>query len=112
MTESADTVDPVEAERLAYADVVVLLDVRENDEWQAGHALRARHMPLDQLDPRQYRIYPRVITVCRSGRRSPIAAGQLREAGVAARNMAGGMEAWANAGRPVIRDDDTPRTVN
>ena len=41
MAESTDPVDPVEAEQLVDADAAVLLDVRDNDEWEAGHAPRA-----------------------------------------------------------------------
>lgn len=61
----------------------VLLDVREPDEWQAGHAPQARHIPLGQLQSRLSEL-PRdhqIIAVCRSGRRSALAAQQLGAAG-------------------------------
>jgi rhodanese-related sulfurtransferase len=52
-----------------------------------------------------------VIVVCRTGRRSAIAAGKLRDAGLDARNLTGGMTAWAQAGLPVRTDDGREGTV-
>jgi rhodanese-related sulfurtransferase len=82
----------------------VLLDVREPQEWQAGHAPQANHIPLGRLESRLAEL-PRdrqVITVCRSGRRSALAAQQLVAHGYQAVNLTGGMTAWAAAGLPVI----------
>ncbi len=61
----------------------ILLDVREPREWQAGHAPRARHIPLSQV-PRRAGELPKgraVVTVCRSGARSARAAATARPAG-------------------------------
>ena len=82
----------------------VLLDVREPQEWQAGHAPRARHIPLSQL-PRRAGELPRgraVVTVCRSGARSGRAATMLAREGREVSNLSGGMHAWARAGLPVV----------
>ena len=82
----------------------VLLDVREPQEWQAGHAPQADHIPLGQLESRLGEL-PRdrqIVTVCRSGRRSALAAQQLAAHGNQAVNLTGGMAAWAAAGLPVI----------
>ncbi len=82
----------------------VLLDVREPREWQAGHAPQAEHIPLGQLEDRLVEV-PRdrqIITVCRSGRRSALAAQQLTSRGYQAVNLTGGMSAWADAGLPVV----------
>ena len=51
---------------------LALLDVREQDEWDAGHAPGAHHIPLGQLGTRQAEIPTdrEVVAVCRSGRRS------------------------------------------
>lgn len=90
----------------------VLLDVREDDEWAAGHAPEAVHVPLGQLQEELSRFDGRsVLTVCRSGGRSAQAAKILNGAGVDVRNVAGGMSAWAAAGLPVVRDDGSTGTV-
>jgi rhodanese-related sulfurtransferase len=83
-----------------------LLDVREDDEWAAGHAPGARHIPLGQLGARTTEV-PQdevVYVICRSGRRSDLAAQALTRAGWEAVNVAGGMQDWAAAGRPMTTD--------
>lgn len=103
-------IHPTEAARLATAGAL-LLDVREPDEWSAGHAADARHMPLGDLSPDDLPLDRVVVAMCRSGGRSGKAATALSAAGVDVRNMAGGMNAWAEAGLPVTRDDGQPGTV-
>lgn len=93
----------------------LLLDVREPDEWEAGHAPGAVHLPLGELPAaleagRVDGSRP-VVAVCRSGRRSAEATRLLQQAGVPARNLTGGMQAWAAAGRPVVRADGAPGEV-
>ncbi|MFE9643181.1 rhodanese-like domain-containing protein [Streptomyces sp. NPDC006365] len=83
----------------------VLLDVREDFEWRAGHAPGALHLPLSRLEagaavPRAARGRP-VVAICRSGRRSQRAAEILTGRGVEATDVTGGMAAWAGAGLPV-----------
>ncbi len=60
-------------------DGSVLLDVRDPHEWQAGHAPRARHIPLGQLSRRAAELPAScaVVTLCRSGARSARAAAML-----------------------------------
>jgi rhodanese-related sulfurtransferase len=91
----------------------VLLDVREADEWQAGHAPGATWIPLGELERARFEIAfnKRVVCVCRSGGRSAQAAEALISWGFEAANMTGGMRAWAAAGLPVVRDDDAPGDV-
>jgi rhodanese-related sulfurtransferase len=87
-------------------DDVWLLDVREDDEWKAGHAPGARHIPLGQLGARASEV-PQdelVYVICRSGMRSAHAAQALAGAGWRAVNVAGGMQDWAAAGRPMVAD--------
>ena len=81
----------------------VLLDVREPHEWQAGHAPRARHIPLGQLARRAAELPERraIVTVCRSGARSARAAAMLARDGREVSSLAGGMRAWARAGLSV-----------
>lgn len=83
-----------------------LLDVREHDEWTAGHAPGAWHIPLGDLASRAAEV-PQdqvVYVVCRSGGRSGRAAQALAGAGWQAVNVAGGMHDWAAAGRPMVAD--------
>lgn len=104
-------VDADEAARLVEAGEVLLLDVREDDEWAAGHAPMATHTVLGSLAPA---VVPRdrpIIAVCRSGRRSGQAAQSLAAAGHEVRNLTGGMQAWAVAGLPVLDRDGGPGTV-
>jgi len=91
----------------------VLLDVREPDEWHAGHAPDAVHVPLaalaasvDQLDKDKP-----IVAVCRVGGRSERAASALLQRGYDAVNLAGGMQAWQAAGMPVVTDTGDPGTV-
>jgi rhodanese-related sulfurtransferase len=82
----------------------LLIDVREPDEWRAGHAPGAQHIPLGSLARRLPEL-PRdrdVLLVCRSGNRSGSARGLLARNGFPrAFNVAGGMLAWARAGLPI-----------
>jgi len=83
-----------------------LLDVREDDEWAAGHVPGATHIPLGQLGGRAAEV-PRSVTIyviCRSGHRSARAAFALASSGWDAVNVAGGMQDWAAAGRPMTAD--------
>ena len=69
-------IGPTEARRRV-DDGAVLLDVREPSEWRAGHAPKARHIPLNDLDRRRKELPAgrEIITVRRSGHRSARAAG-------------------------------------
>jgi rhodanese-related sulfurtransferase len=90
-----------------------LLDVREPEEWTAGHAPGALHIPMGQLSARSTEI-PRdetVYVICRSGVRSARAAQALAGAGWQAINVAGGMQDWAAAGRPMISESGSDPVV-
>lgn len=92
---------------------VVVLDVREDDEWRAGHIEGATHVPLADLPARVDEITAdkRVLVVCRSGGRSAQATGFLRSQGRNAVNVDGGMRAWQAAGRPMTSETDAAATV-
>lgn len=84
-----------------------LLDVREDDEWAAGHAPDAVHVRLGELGARA-RELPRdreVYIICRTGARSAYAAQILAVGGLTAINVADGMAGWAVLGRPMISED-------
>lgn len=91
----------------------LLLDVREPEEWQAGHAAGAVWIPMGELLGRLPEVPRdrRVVAVCRVGGRSERVAGALLQRGYDVVNLAGGMQAWASAGLDVVSDDGTPGTV-
>jgi rhodanese-related sulfurtransferase len=105
-------VGPEEAEQRVGAGAL-LLDVREDYEWDAGHVAAAVHIPLGQLAERAGELGGKhqVVVVCRSGVRSAHAAGFLTASGVNAVNLAGGMRAWAAAGLPFEAADGSPGVV-
>jgi rhodanese-related sulfurtransferase len=105
-------VGPDEARRLVDAGAL-LLDVREGEEWSAGRAPGASHVPLAELPDRldDLDASRSVVCVCRSGSRSRRAALFLIEHGVDAANLEGGMIAWAEAGGPLESDGDEPTVV-
>jgi rhodanese-related sulfurtransferase len=84
----------------------VLLDVREPDEWQAGHIEGALHIPLADLPARVGELSPdaEIVVVCRSGARSGRAVGWLGQNGYDVLNLDGGMVAWAAAGQKMVSE--------
>lgn len=83
----------------------VLLDVRELDEWEAGHLRGAVHIPRGRLEAEAESSIPdksrEVVVYCAGGVRSLLAADSLKELGYAqVISMAGGYEDWADAGLP------------
>jgi rhodanese-related sulfurtransferase len=92
---------------------LVVLDVREQDEWEAGHVEGSTHIPLMELE-RRIGDLPRgiqTLVVCRSGNRSAYAAAYLLNQDVAAVNLEGGLLAWHGAGRPLVADGHALPTV-
>jgi rhodanese-related sulfurtransferase/glyoxylase-like metal-dependent hydrolase (beta-lactamase superfamily II) len=91
----------------------LLLDVREPDEWAAGHAPDARAIPLGQVQARLDELPTDrpIVAICRSGGRSASVTEALTAWGFDAVNLAGGMRAWAAAGYPVVTDDGGPGAV-
>lgn len=101
---------------VAVADLptdATLVDVREDDEWQAGHVAGAVHVPLSSLPGRLTDIPAgrELAVVCKVGGRSAQVVGWLREQGYDAVNVAGGMMAWQAQGRPMVSDTGQPPVV-
>jgi rhodanese-related sulfurtransferase len=90
-----------------------LLDVREDDEWQAGHIEGAQHIPLGQLPERLGEVpkEARIVAVCRSGSRSGAAVRGLKQLGYDAENLDGGVTAWARAGLVLVDGAGRPGRV-
>lgn len=87
----------------ARATGATVIDVRESDEYAAGHVPGAQLMPLGVVPVRANELptdQP-VYVICGSGGRSYQAAEHLARAGLDARSVAGGTSAWVGSGRPV-----------
>ncbi|MGH3933236.1 MAG: rhodanese-like domain-containing protein [Pseudonocardiaceae bacterium] len=101
-----------EARALLRANAAILVDVREQHEWDAGHAAEAVHMPLRELDAAALPPGTEIIVTCRSGGRGTRATAALIDAGLPARNLTGGMRRWQSAGHPLESADGTPGSVD
>jgi rhodanese-related sulfurtransferase len=117
---SADVTEPVAVTEVAPLEAqallqggAVLVDVREPEEWEAGHAPQARLVPMGQVDKRlaELRGAPKMLVVCRSGGRSAAIAQLLTSHGLDAVNLVGGMRAWAEAGLPVVTGTNQPGDI-
>ncbi|MGA2210115.1 MAG: rhodanese-like domain-containing protein [Acidimicrobiales bacterium] len=91
----------------------VLLDVREPDEWEAGHAPGAVFIPMNSVTARLAELPSdrAIVVICRSGGRSGVVTEALAGLGFDAVNLSGGMQAWAADARPVVTDAGTPGAV-
>jgi rhodanese-related sulfurtransferase len=88
-------------------DDAVVVDVREHDEWVAGHAPNAIHIPLGELPARLDELPETddtVGVVCRMGGRSARAVQWLVQQGYDVANVEGGMVAWQRAGKQLAAD--------
>jgi rhodanese-related sulfurtransferase/glyoxylase-like metal-dependent hydrolase (beta-lactamase superfamily II) len=105
-------VTPMAAEDLI-RDGVTVIDVREQEEWSAGHLPGARLIPMSQVEGRVDEVSrdQAVVVVCRSGGRSNAIALLLNSRGVNAVNLSGGMHAWEQAGLPVVTETGAPGRV-
>ena len=91
-----------------------LLDVREPDEWAAGHAPDAHHLPMMEVPARMGEVPTdtEVVVVCRSGGRSGQVVSYLMDNGWDnVRNLDGGMRSWSAAGREMISENGQPARV-
>ncbi|MGP0576751.1 rhodanese-like domain-containing protein [Paenibacillus peoriae] len=89
--------------RLLQGEFIMMLDVREPEEWMEGHIAGAKHIPLGNLYERHIELNPNkeTIVICRSGNRSGLACELLHERGFNVLNMTGGLNAWTG---DLVRD--------
>ena len=85
---------------------LVVLDVRERDQFDAGHLPGAMFLPRGQLELRVNEAFPdptvRIVAVCEFGKISTLAASTLRSLGfMHATALDGGMKAWREAGMAI-----------
>lgn len=104
--QPVETISPAEAQkRMSQKDRPLILDVRQPEEYRAGHIAGAKLIPLNEL-PGRISELPKgrdIVCVCASGSRSVSATRKLVSAGYPALNLRGGMMAWSRAGLPVTK---------
>ncbi len=101
---SSTSLNATEAKTRLDADrTLFVLDVRQPEEFRAGHIAGATLIPLNKLGESLNKL-PQdrdILCVCASGSRSSVATRQLNGAGYNAINLSGGMGGWQRAGLPV-----------
>jgi rhodanese-related sulfurtransferase len=105
MFQRGPAIPTVEVEQLPSG--AYLLDVREVDEWECGHAPEAVHLPMSELMARVGEVPAdrEIYVICKVGGRSAQVVGYLNAQGRETVNVSGGMLAWAAAGRPMVGQD-------
>ena len=93
-----------------------IIDVREDYEWEGGHATGAKHITLGTIAERLEELPAPgedFYVICHGGGRSNRAATFLREHGYAAHSIAGGTSAWFAAGLPMTSENgEAPAVVH
>ena len=108
-SEPGIEVTPEQAQQAITDGTAILVDVREDYEWEAGRIDGAEHIELERLASRSDDL-PKDTTLifsCRLGARSAMAAQAFRGAGFDAWSMAGGLQRWHDEGRPLVPDGGT-----
>ena len=99
----------VDADR-AISDADVLVDVRESEEFAAGHLPGAIHVSRGMLefkfsaDPALSARDLRIVLYCKTSGRAALAASALHDMGyLHVKSIGGGFDAWVAAGKPVVK---------
>ena len=94
----------------AIQDADILLDVREADEYAAGHLPGAVHISRGLLEfklsssPELSSRDLKIVMYCKTSGRAALAACALQEMGyLQVKSIAGGFDAWVSAGKPVVK---------
>ena len=98
-TATETDITPRRASELAQSGAL-LIDVRRDYEWEAGHIAGARNVEMNDLT-RSAASLPRdetIVFYCRTGNRSGMAAAAFKGAGFDAYHIDGGLRAWADEG--------------
>ena len=98
------SITPLEAKEKLLQKGVVMIDVREPDEYRVGHVKGSKLMPLGTVAKRWQELSnaEQIVVMCHSGSRSMMACRQLASFGLAnVFNLSGGMIAWSHAKLPI-----------
>ena len=92
-------------EKIKGSGRILVVDVREPDEYRQGHISNSKLIPLNEIKKRMNELPKNreVVCVCASGSRSRMATKMLVDAGYNAFDMQGGMYMWQRAKLPVKR---------
>jgi rhodanese-related sulfurtransferase len=96
-------VTPGQATQLINREDAIVVDVRDQGEYEAGHILGARNVPMARMESADLKRKDKTIIVyCETGDRAPKAAAALKKQGFEkVVNLSGGLAAWKQAGLPV-----------
>jgi rhodanese-related sulfurtransferase len=105
-TDPAHALSPSQLKEALDRDQIVLIDVREPYEWEAGRITGAVHIELERLAGRAEEVPSDrpVVFICRLGRRSGMATEAFRASGWDAYNLGGGIQRWVDEGLPIEPD--------
>ena len=97
-------ISPLQAAEIVHSDTAIIIDVRTQSEWDAGHIPGAIHIPLSEVKERinEFKAYDgkTIVMQCRSGKRSATAGKILLAAGYTdVTNLTGGINAWSETCR-------------
>ena len=104
--DPAHELTPTQVQQALENGDVVLIDVREPYEWDAGRITGATHIELERLASRAGDVPTDrpIVFLCRLGVRSAMAMQAFRASGWDAYNMTGGMQRWVDEGLPIEPD--------
>ena len=90
-----------------------LIDVREDDEWNAGHHSGAKHIPMSTIPENlnSFEESEKYIIICRSGHRSGKVSGYLNNQGFDTFNLLGGMQELSLTSENVIDSTGNKGTI-
>lgn len=101
-----DNMNPQQISKQVENKEIVLIDVREKDEWDDGHIEGAKHIPLGSLNAEAVNDLSKdskIYTYCRSGGRAGRAAQILQNMGFKNTQNMGGVIEWQNNGGELVR---------
>jgi rhodanese-related sulfurtransferase len=104
-----EMVTPAQALEMVESGAAYGIDVREIDEWDAGHFEMFTLNALSTFDANALPTDKPIIFICRSGNRSGKACAAVEPTGLKVMNMEGGMLAWQAAGLPMSAKHGTPQ---
>lgn len=101
------SLSPRELTQLVNSDQAVLLDIRQNKDFQAGHIVDSLHIPRDKVAGRVTELEKYkdkvIVVICDSGVTAGPVCSQLKQAGYNAMRLSGGISGWRNDNLPTVK---------